>query len=376
MNPSSRLDLPGVIPLMNKLKLLLRDPFEIALLPFDSMSNLFSKMPNLSYLTIETTDINLDGNKWEKILIEYLPNIEVFQLNMNFNFDLSINKEEQVDKLLDSFRTSFWIEEHLWFVCCDWHPSPTNKYGFLYTLPYALDKYVYQDQICSKTTYPSHLDHSVYTRINTLKITVLEKDSVLNFNILPSKFPNIRHLDLCLSFNNNISSIILSFNHLTSLKISNMPYSNYYNCQLLQMLFDRAPHLNSLSLYQVLFHKAMIYKLTSTSIRRLEFISISKTNFGFLNTEECSTLINSPLGQQCEVLKVGVKNRLDIIRIVRTMCYLRSLTVQCDDDIQVFCRSFFSTHDRILKWLQQRLLFKYLITRDINDTNSIRIWIR
>ena len=29
------------------------------------------------------------------------------------------HKEQEIDKLLDSFRSQFWLEEHHWFVRCD-----------------------------------------------------------------------------------------------------------------------------------------------------------------------------------------------------------------------------------------------------------------
>ena len=147
MNYSNTRYLLNVSPLMSELKLALIGSFNPTPILFHSMTNIFSKMPNLSYLTIRSTQTNFDGNYWKKILIEYLPNIKVFQLKMDFIFDFHIEKEEQVDQLLVSFRTSFWLEEHRWFVCCDWYPSSTMEDGFLYTLPYAFDKYTYNDQI-------------------------------------------------------------------------------------------------------------------------------------------------------------------------------------------------------------------------------------
>ncbi len=209
-----------------------------------------------------------------------------------------------------------------------------------------------------------------------MELTTLENDSNFDFNLLSSKLPNIRHLDLCLAFNNNIKLIIPSFNHLTSLKISAIPPSNNSICSLLQMLLDRAPHLYSLSLYQVLFHKSTIHKLTSTSIRRLELTSIFSTDRGFLSTVECCNLIKSPLGRQCEVLMLRVKHRSDILQLVKKMFNLRSLIVQCKDDVRVCGRSIFSTHGELLKWLQRRLPSVYSITRDVNATNNIRLWIR
>ena len=241
--------------------------------------------------------------------------------------------------------------------------------GFLYKLPYAFDKYTYNDQICSKTTHPNCSDHSFYNCVNTLTVITHQNDLTLDLNVLTRKFAKIRHLDLYLSLNNNIASIILSFNHLTSLKISALPS---FDCSLLQMLLDQSPRLYSLSLYQTLFHKSMIYKLTSKSIRRIELISVSKTDHGYLNTVECSTLSNSSLGQQCEFLKLDVKNRSDILLIVKTMFHLRSLTIQCHNHILGCCRSILSTHGDLIKWLQRHLPSNYLVTR---DKNNIRLWI-
>jgi hypothetical protein len=69
------------------------------------MMNLLQNMPNLSHLSIETFYLNLDGYKWEQIILQHLPNLRVFRLKMEIQFTGETNNEQQVDTLLDSFRS-------------------------------------------------------------------------------------------------------------------------------------------------------------------------------------------------------------------------------------------------------------------------------
>jgi hypothetical protein len=94
MNPSNSEYFHIVIPLISELKLSLTGSFCTIWIPFHSMRHILSNMLNLSYLTIKTTKIALDGNDWKNILIQYVPKIKLFQLNMNLTFDLGIEKRE------------------------------------------------------------------------------------------------------------------------------------------------------------------------------------------------------------------------------------------------------------------------------------------
>jgi hypothetical protein len=141
------------------------------------LTNLFQNIPNLIYLTLETFDIYSDGYEWEKILRSYLPNIKVFQLKMNLNFPHRDNINKQVDDLLDTFRTSFWLEEHHWFVRCDWDPLNIFNDGILYTLPYAFDDCFYFDAVSSKSTCSNYTDYCSYDRVPILSHGNPENDS-------------------------------------------------------------------------------------------------------------------------------------------------------------------------------------------------------
>ncbi|CAF4983705.1 unnamed protein product, partial [Rotaria sp. Silwood1] len=123
--------------------------FEIFL---DSIKNILEKMPNLYYLTIEISNMYLDGNEWEHIIINYLPKIKIFRLKISIEFSLHIDKEEQIDQILNTFRSTFWLKKHQWFVRCDWNPYDPTKLITLYTLPYAFNTMYYSNEYCSKST--------------------------------------------------------------------------------------------------------------------------------------------------------------------------------------------------------------------------------
>ncbi|CAF1368176.1 unnamed protein product [Adineta steineri] len=87
----------------------------------NKLENILQNMSNVSKLTVRTwRDISRNGYQWENLISNYLPKLKVFNLLMQFGSedDDDINGEEQVDKILDSFQTHFWIDKHRWFVRC------------------------------------------------------------------------------------------------------------------------------------------------------------------------------------------------------------------------------------------------------------------
>ncbi|CAF0990997.1 unnamed protein product [Adineta steineri] len=60
----------------------------------------------------------IDGYQWEDLIRNHLPKLRTFHLSMG---NLSIIRpmtEEQIDEFMNSFGSSFWIDEHRWFVQC------------------------------------------------------------------------------------------------------------------------------------------------------------------------------------------------------------------------------------------------------------------
>jgi hypothetical protein len=99
------------------------------------LMKLLQAMTNLSHLTIETFYIHLDGHQWEQIIFHHLPKLRIFRLKMEIQFTGKKNNEQQIDILLDSFRSRFWLEEHRWFVRCHWRLQKDYSDILLYTMP-------------------------------------------------------------------------------------------------------------------------------------------------------------------------------------------------------------------------------------------------
>ncbi|CAF0999493.1 unnamed protein product [Rotaria sordida] len=146
----TKLDRVFPIPLITTLKL----DFNGSLL---ALTSILQNMPNLLHLKLETETINLNGNQWKQILIDYVPKIKIFRFLMKvFSFRHNYT-EEQLEDFLDTFRTPFWLDEHQWFIRCNW-PQHINKNQW------------------SKTTCPTARDYNSYDRM-------LPEHSSLNIEI-------------------------------------------------------------------------------------------------------------------------------------------------------------------------------------------------
>jgi hypothetical protein len=323
-----------------------------------SMMNLFKRLPNLNRLTIKTQHIYLTGYDWKMIIRNYFPKIKLFQLKMDFKFCHSKNIEEQLDELVNSFRSSFWIKEHQWFVRCDCISSSMNHFGTLYTLPYAFDEFLLTNKQCSKST--TLIDYE-YDRVNTLTLMNMRTNLYKDSSWFSNNFRNIYHLKIHLPLNNTFWSFIQSFNQLISLDVMLVEGCSYLP---LQILLDRSPYLSSLCLgnYNNL---QIISQLISSSIYRLDFIKKNAYK-RYFNSTQCADLVNSSLGRQCKVLLINVENRMNILHLIKTMSNLRSLTFQCKDD---------QWNDELIQWLHYHLPSTCSITRDTYQTSNIRLWI-
>ena len=356
--------LPIIVPHLSKLTLSFHGSLSM-------MINLFTQIINLQYLTLRTSYLLLDGNEWENLLINYLPNLKVFQFKMDFQFPENTNLEDQVDELLNTFQTDYWIKKHQWFVRCDWNPSNPFNQAILYTLPYAFNDFNFLNEFHSKSTCYNEKDYWSYNHVN-----ILQHESNLsnNFIYLPIRFLNISHLEIILPFNEKFLSNILSLDHLYSLDVTLLPGDSVY--YQLQTLLNLASNLHLLRFSHLSDFEMMLFKIFNKSIRRLDFFTKESMLYSwYFNKEQCITLANSSLGQQCQTLVIDVKNRTNIIDLINHMPNLQSLTFQCKDD-KWNNKVSSIINDELLQWLNEHLPFTCSIFRHKDQTSIIQIWIR
>jgi hypothetical protein len=339
----------------------------------DSLLNLFENIPNLINLTLETFDIYCDGYEWKNILRNYLSNIKIFQLKMNLNFPDYNNINNQANKLLETFRNSFWINKHKLFFRCDWDPSNIFSNGILYTLPYTFDGCFYFDAMSSISTCLENTDYFLYDRVQILSYGNPENDLGKELIRFSARFSNIHHLKISLPFDENFWSCISSLNRLKSINVTLLHTDLAYS--QLQDLLNRALNLYSLKLSYSTDLSLRFFTMTSRSIRRISFLKKSQSRIRYFGNNECLILIHSPLIFRCEVLLIGIKNRSNIIDLINGLPNLRSLTCNCKDDEYNTWNLSTTINDELIEWLRNNLPSTYLISRDEKRTYLIRFWI-
>jgi hypothetical protein len=349
--------IPFPLPTLIKLKICFFSGCGIA-----KMIIFFENMPNLRQLYICIWSQLVNGHQWEQIIRNYLPKLKTFQLEMNGDASHDQNIEEEANKLLNSFRSSFWIDEHRWFVRCF-----TSKITiYLYTLSNVFN---YNHSILLnywQSTYPHDNQQEFYNKINHIYDPIFFDQPIVS-NI---SLPNIKYLRMKLPINDQFWSIVPNLNQLEILSIS----SHVDNPQSqVQALLDRARHLVTLNIDQdkSLPLQMSLFKYTNTSVRKLDLEDYQH----YFNEDECIALARSPLGVQCEVLTIRVNNSESIINLVKNMINLHGLTVKFADD-KYHKRSLLTNHnDELVQWLKDNLPSAYLTVRYSHNENSVLIWI-
>ena len=112
------------------------------------------------------------------------------------------------------------------------------------------------------------------------------------------------------------------------------------------------------------------FSIRSPSVHHLDLRGINNSdNRHYYNDQQCSTLIRSPLGIQCQILLIEVEKRSHIIDLVNKMINLRALNIRCRDRDKM-------NDDGLIKWLQSRLPSTCTIAKDSRSSDDIRLWIR
>ncbi|CAF1417175.1 unnamed protein product [Rotaria sp. Silwood1] len=362
---------------------------------YESRSTLISfleKLPNLRHLTIETDDTHMDGYQWEQLIVNHLPKLQILRLKMLFHVDDNENKEQRVDDLLNSFRTRFWLEEHQWYVRCDWDRCQQDSCRddiFLYTLPYTFNDYYLHDSIIKeKSTCPGNDIHFSYDQVHSLQYEIFPPTNQISSQFM---FLNIHELYMYFPIDVNFWLVMPRLDHLKSLSVGIDDLVQTFDtlCQL-QTILDRAPRLYSLTFerWPETFTDMPPFNYSSNSVRLLHLQDIDRP----YNHRQCVILSRSSLGKQCEILSITVKYRRSILYLLRKMTNLRALNFISQEDPWADRNQHYSsssseddgTDDELIAWLKDCLPSTYTITRCTEGVTEfgtrtigypIRLWI-
>ncbi|UJR17817.1 hypothetical protein I4U23_004716 [Adineta vaga] len=309
------------------------------------------QLHNLRRLKLRMQYCFIYGEQWEQIIKTHLPNLLLFQFRMKSAFEKENNREERIDEILDTFRSPFWLKEHRWYVRCDWSPDYGKMY--LYTVPYAFQNFTFEFSVISKSTYPRKNNRRLYDLVRTLTY----KPQLSKWSIRSQiQFFNIHTLSVEFPISDFFYSMVPNLCQLMSLDVWSNDRSTNSNMQL-QVLLDRSPNLLSLR-YRIWPSSDSTqmppYENRSTSVRYLDLRYMNRC----YDNEQCIALGHSPLGRQCEILSLSVKNENCIFDLANTMDYLRTLNIAHNSYTQ---RIWSSTKDELIKEVSQNKTSRVLL---------------
>ncbi len=326
------------------------------------MINTLYRMSNLSYLDIQTDFIYLDGHQWKELIINYLPKLKIFRSVMSYSLDNTKNKEYEIDQVLDTYRSPFWIEEHQWYMGCLWSSYNDDRSICLYSLPFCFQNYsdkISQGDCRTKSTYLSNMIYS-YDHVRHI---VYDSSLFRNTEFSNVKFNHIESLRVTLPFDDRFLSIFPNFDNLLSLALR---LSDDYPFQL-QLLLDKATRLILLEFESWSTKEMPPFNLTNASVRRLNLEGRDALRRPHcFNYPQCRTLCKSPLGIQCQVLHIEVTDILSILELVHMMDSLRTLYVKYGPDSR--------SHDPdLVDLLQHHVPSTVVVKRDYYGQFVIRL---
>ncbi|CAF2249218.1 unnamed protein product [Rotaria magnacalcarata] len=215
------------------------------------MNQLMLDLPDLQHFELVTKGLldMTDGQSWEKMTRSLL----------TFNFNISVSMD-WIEDIIQSFRTSFWLEEKQWFVACTWDS--------LYSVPYFSD-------VCANTYFRPPLYSSVTDE-------ALFCDHINHFilNESPKQtryyFRHIKKLEIASSESLEMLSVFIDMSSIECLAVSTLIELS----RILWML-QLMPRLKKLSI-----NTQVSYFLQKTHKIRLECIENLEINDPLLNNND------------------------------------------------------------------------------------------
>jgi hypothetical protein len=117
---------------------------------------------------------------------------------MRYLLDEVNSQEEEINRIVDSYWTPFWLIDHQWLIRCQWESKYLYHYIDLYTIPYTFDSFDILPSsfdIRTKSTCYFEDDYLSSDLVTTLRHY---SPSFNDWALIHVCFDNIQHLHLVL----------------------------------------------------------------------------------------------------------------------------------------------------------------------------------
>ncbi|UJR07083.1 hypothetical protein I4U23_011371 [Adineta vaga] len=217
--------------------------------------------PSLIYLKVIGDKFLIDGNRWEQFIEINLSQLDRFEFFMNVPV-VQKQTHADLDAIIQSFQSPFWIQHKKWFVVCEFTMSYSYKIQ-IYSIPICKTILEYKcDEekvfVCSNSTISSWYDDSTI-RNNSDKTNLLLKlsmnDSFKNKEFEKNKqlFPKVTklHIDIERRFSVNSMEFLMSLidiSRLVEVKLESFTFNKLNKHSLFEAItiIERSPNLSSL----------------------------------------------------------------------------------------------------------------------------------
>ncbi len=191
---------------------------------------------SLTYLKLIGNGFVFDGNRWEQFIQVNLPHLNKFEFFIS-SWKLTDQIQDDLQLIIQSFQSPFWIEYKKWFVACEFDLKQPRRIH-IYSIP--ICKSIFQYEFDSEKCFLSTSNNlSITKNINEI---ILPLKTPINNDIFEQtnpSFPNVTKLSIDLGRKMSINLInylpsIINISQLIEVKLE----SYYFGKDNKNILFD------------------------------------------------------------------------------------------------------------------------------------------
>ena len=100
---------------------------EALYLRMNELESFLCLTPSLSYLKLIGRCPTFDGKRWEEFVQVNLSHLDQFQFDVRCA-QWTKQTRDDFERMIESFRSPFWLKDKKWFAQCQWDPGNSSNY--------------------------------------------------------------------------------------------------------------------------------------------------------------------------------------------------------------------------------------------------------
>ncbi|CAF1471323.1 unnamed protein product [Rotaria sp. Silwood1] len=248
------------------------------------IKNLFCTIQVL-HLYIEDGEEYLNAERWKQLILSYIPNLRIFDIQCIYSFVINKNAQLRFDFLFDQFTLPFWFERQWFFARRDYF-----KYGYHNSIFYSTNPYRRKDyKLVRKLNQYTRLENQETNLSSVRHVHISDDEAIIN---CINHFLNVTDLTLKNISARRSDSFIINLKHIISLKnlTKLIIEDDDYSFERLIELLSLTPNIH-------------ILKIQSIILNRKDLLTIQNSE-NFRLVMNGNTIRSLTVKQICEIEKI------------------------------------------------------------------------